>query len=119
MVSSRSDLYLNPSERSALKLLYDSTDGKNWYEYFLTMHLFVINNYLKSRNWKLDERRNGKIWNFSSHSDPCYDYWQGLFCFPTYPCQNCSLFSINLKGYGLKGLLPQEICNISNCVIRI
>lgn len=66
------------------------------------------------RHWKPDDaRRDGRVWNFTSGTDPCYDHWQAVYC-DTFSCTSCSLFSIDLRGYGLSGSLPPEMSNTKN-----
>eukprot|EP01035_Chromulina_nebulosa_P025131 gene25131-32779_t len=92
------DYFLDPQEYAGLKALYDSTNGKNW-------------------KWKPNVKRDGLVWNFTSNSDPCYNHWQGVYCYGAYPCRNCSLFTINLVNYGLVGELPPQMNNFKKLLL--
>jgi Leucine-rich repeat (LRR) protein len=77
---------LSRNQYSALKLLYDSTNGDHW-------------------TWIRPIRNNSTVWNFTSNSDPCQDRWQGLTCTNLTP----RVFVINrilLARYNLSGSIP-------------
>ena len=79
-------------EMQALKDLYDSTDGDNWYWWWL--------------------RGDGVHWDFTNgNANPCSLKWQGLSC--TQYSGIYHVTSINLRLYNLHGTLPASLGNLS------
>lgn len=76
---------LDTNQYSALKLLYDSTNGAHW-------------------TWNRLIRNSSTIWNFTSNSDPCRDEWQGLTCIMTQ--RPFVINRITLARYNLSGSIP-------------
>jgi Leucine-rich repeat (LRR) protein len=82
------------AQYSALKSLYDATNGLYW-------------------AWK-NQSIYGSIWTFSSpYPDPCVDNWQGVNCICLQQTQKCYLVSLRLPSYQLVGELPSSIGNLS------
>jgi Leucine-rich repeat (LRR) protein len=79
---------LPASEYDALRDLYDSTDGANWY-------------------WR--QPLAGEKWNFTGQHNPCTKRWQGLLCTLPAPHTVYYVQYIELPVYGLNGTLPASI----------
>jgi Leucine-rich repeat (LRR) protein len=84
---------ISANEYNALESLYYSTRGHLWH-------------------WN-ETDLNTTIWNFPSTPDtPCTNSWQGLGCRSTGET-NCSVVSIDLQYFNLRGALPTYLGQIS------
>lgn len=90
--------YSLPSAQfKALEDLYDSTNGVDW-------------------SWK-GEYLHGAIWNFaSSTANPC-DNWQGIVCTSSCGRDPCSVLTLELPQYNLRGMLPSSLGNLSDITL--
>lgn len=94
-------------EVEALAALYDACGGESW-------------------AWRSNEEKIGAKWNFTVDeltgellSNPCStsagSTWQGVSCtLPPIQCSNqtCSVSTLSLEAYNLKGSLPSELGNL-------